>query len=40
MWELCTRGSEPYADVDVWDVRAYLESGRRLPKPQFVSDTV
>ena len=40
MWELCTHGREPYADVDACDIQAYLESGRRLPKPWFATDAM
>jgi hypothetical protein len=28
MWELMTRGSIPYGDVDNWDMLKYLEAGR------------
>ena len=33
VWELLTRGAEPYADVNPWHVRKYLEEGNRLAAP-------
>ncbi|XP_061165652.1 hepatocyte growth factor receptor-like [Saccostrea echinata] len=33
MWELLTRGSKPYPEVDGWDMLKYLKDSRRLPKP-------
>ncbi|XP_069141590.1 hepatocyte growth factor receptor-like [Argopecten irradians] len=35
LWELITRGNNPYAAVDNWDMYKYLKEGRRLPKPPF-----
>jgi len=35
MWELMTRGSAPYGDVDNWDMLKYLEAGRRLKRSNF-----
>ncbi|XP_021371801.1 hepatocyte growth factor receptor-like isoform X2 [Mizuhopecten yessoensis] len=35
LWELITRGANPYAAVDNWDMYKYLKEGRRLPKPPF-----
>merc|ERR1719277_831848 len=35
LWELMMRGVTPYPDVDVFDVRSYLASGRRLHKPKY-----
>ena len=37
LWELCTRGSMPYADVAHFDILSYLESGHRLPTPRCAS---
>ncbi|XP_077991825.1 hepatocyte growth factor receptor-like [Glandiceps talaboti] len=37
-WELLTRGELPYGSVDNWDIPKYLENGRRLPQPGYVSD--
>ncbi|XP_067947924.1 uncharacterized protein [Watersipora subatra] len=34
VWELITRGAEPYSDVTGWDVKKYLEYGRRLHQPR------
>lgn len=33
LWELLTRGVTPYPDVTNWDVRLYIQSGRRLARP-------
>ncbi|ESO99478.1 hypothetical protein LOTGIDRAFT_113628, partial [Lottia gigantea] len=35
LWELMTRGVNPYPDVDAWDIQRYLMSGRRLPRPEY-----
>ncbi|OPL33152.1 hepatocyte receptor growth factor, partial [Mytilus galloprovincialis] len=35
MWELITRGSAPYCDVNNWDMHKYLQSGRRLKRTDF-----
>ncbi|CAC5415514.1 MET [Mytilus coruscus] len=35
MWELMTRGSIPYCDVNNWDMHKYLQSGRRLKRTDF-----
>lgn len=35
MWELLTRGANPYSDVDPYDITHYLLKGRRLPQPQY-----
>ncbi|XP_076112140.1 hepatocyte growth factor receptor-like [Mytilus galloprovincialis] len=35
MWELMTRGSAPYCDVNNWDMHKYLQSGRRLKRTDF-----
>ncbi|XP_041350016.1 hepatocyte growth factor receptor-like [Gigantopelta aegis] len=38
LWELMTRGVNPYPDVDNWDVIRYLKAGRRMPQPQYCPD--
>jgi len=38
VWELFTRGSQPYSDVDPWEMRDYLQSGYRLPRPKYFPD--
>ncbi|XP_062571414.1 macrophage-stimulating protein receptor-like [Saccostrea cucullata] len=38
MWELLTRGSKPYPEVDGWDMLKYLKNSRRLPKPTKCPD--
>ncbi|KAK2152664.1 hypothetical protein LSH36_322g03037 [Paralvinella palmiformis] len=40
MWELMTRGTTPYPDVDVFDLRTFLAEGRRLPKPKYCPEHV
>ncbi|XP_062614200.1 hepatocyte growth factor receptor-like, partial [Saccostrea cucullata] len=35
LWELMTRGSQPYPEVDNWDMSIYLKSGRRLLRPEY-----
>lgn len=40
MWELLTRGANPYPDVDPYDITHYLLKGRRLAQPQFCPDTL
>ena len=34
LWELYTRGGRPYSDVNNYDLKMYLKSGRRLDKPE------
>ncbi|TNN84423.1 Macrophage-stimulating protein receptor [Liparis tanakae] len=38
IWELLTRGANPYPNVDPYDITHYLLKGRRLPQPQFCPD--
>ncbi|KAL3851745.1 hypothetical protein ACJMK2_015458 [Sinanodonta woodiana] len=38
LWELMTRGVNPYPEVDNWDIVRYLKKGRRLPQPQYCPD--
>ncbi|XP_043934870.1 macrophage-stimulating protein receptor [Protopterus annectens] len=38
LWELMTRGTSPYPDVDPYDITRYLLKGRRLPQPEFCPD--
>uniref|UniRef100_UPI00358E7B1D hepatocyte growth factor receptor n=1 Tax=Myxine glutinosa TaxID=7769 RepID=UPI00358E7B1D len=40
LWELMTRGAPPYADIDPFDMKIYLLSGRRLPQPEFCPATL
>ena len=40
LWELITRGVTPYPDVEVFETRNYLASGRRLRQPKFCSDNM
>ncbi|XP_061186838.1 tyrosine-protein kinase receptor UFO-like [Saccostrea echinata] len=40
LWELLTRGSKPYPEVDGWDMLKYLKSNRRLHKPLYCPDVV
>ncbi|XP_053377597.1 hepatocyte growth factor receptor-like isoform X2 [Mercenaria mercenaria] len=35
LWELLTRGVNPYPTVDNWDILRYLKEGRKLNKPDF-----
>ncbi|XP_061187116.1 hepatocyte growth factor receptor-like [Saccostrea echinata] len=35
LWELMTRGAQPYPEVDNWDMSIYLKSGRRLLRPEY-----
>ncbi|WAR25677.1 SEA-like protein [Mya arenaria] len=38
LWELMTRGVNPYPEVDNWDIVRYLKHGRRMPQPQYCPD--
>uniref|UniRef100_A0A3Q0RLK9 Protein kinase domain-containing protein n=1 Tax=Amphilophus citrinellus TaxID=61819 RepID=A0A3Q0RLK9_AMPCI len=40
LWELLTRGTNPYPDVDPYDITQYLLKGRRLLQPQYCPDTL
>lgn len=40
LWELLTRGANPYPDVDPYDITQYLLKGRRLLQPQYCPDTL
>ncbi|KAF6021994.1 MET [Bugula neritina] len=40
VWELCTRGAPPYSDVDSWDVKSFLQRGRRLNCPTYCPPAV
>jgi len=33
LWELMTLGQQPYADVDPFDLEAYVSAGYRLVQP-------
>lgn len=35
LWELLTRGVNPYPEVDNWDILKYLKTGRRMTQPSF-----
>ncbi|CAI9717985.1 hepatocyte growth factor receptor-like [Octopus vulgaris] len=35
LWELFTRGVNPYPTVDNWDMPKFLKSGRRMDKPDY-----
>ncbi|KAL4226261.1 Macrophage-stimulating protein receptor [Mactra antiquata] len=38
LWELLTRGVNPYPTVDGWDILRFLKTGRRLNQPEFCPD--
>lgn len=40
LWELLTRGSTPYPDISNWDVRSYLQDGRRMAKPDACPEEI
>ena len=33
MWELMTLGQQPYADIDPFEMAAYLQEGFRISQP-------
>ena len=35
LWELMTRGSTPYPEVENWDIIHYIRKGHRLERPEF-----
>ena len=40
LWELLTRGCSPYPDVDTFNIKQYVCSGRRLSQPEHAPDDV
>ncbi|KAK3101270.1 hypothetical protein FSP39_002266 [Pinctada imbricata] len=38
LWELMTRGVNPYPEVDNWDVLRFIKKNRRMPQPPFCPD--
>ena len=40
IWELITRGAEPYTDIENWEVANYVKTGKRLPQPLYCPDSV
>lgn len=38
LWELFTRGGEPYPDVPPYELKDYLAEGYRLDKPPHAPD--
>ncbi|KAK2182661.1 hypothetical protein NP493_342g02055 [Ridgeia piscesae] len=40
LWELLTRGCSPYPDVDSFNIKSYVMSGRRMSQPQHAPDDV
>ncbi|ELU04082.1 hypothetical protein CAPTEDRAFT_93615 [Capitella teleta] len=38
MWELLTRGCQPYPDVDNFDIRTYILCGNRMDRPDYAPD--
>ena len=40
LWELLTRGCSPYPDVDSFNIKSYVLSGRRMTQPQHAPDDV
>jgi len=40
VWELMTRGANPYAMIDTYDLMEYLQAGKRLKKPPYCPDDI
>lgn len=40
LWELMTRGCQPYPSVDNWEVHLWLKEGRRMLQPAFCPDAL
>lgn len=40
LWELFTRGVNPYPTVDNWDMPKYLKLGRRMDKPDYCPNRI
>ena len=40
LWEILTRGRNPYSNVDNFDMKQHLQNGNRLEKPDFCPDSV
>ncbi|XP_067948106.1 uncharacterized protein [Watersipora subatra] len=40
LWELMTRGYQPYADVHNSQIKNHIMNGHRLEKPEFIPETV
>ena len=40
LWELLTRGCSPYADIDSFRIKTYLQKGYRLSQPEHAPDEV
>jgi len=38
LWELMTRGYQPYADIQNSQIKNYIINGHRLSKPDLVPD--
>ena len=38
LWELLTRGFNPYPEVGNWEIVVYLKTSRRLFQPTFCPD--
>ena len=40
LWELMTRGYQPFADVQNSQIKHHILNGHRLEKPEFIPDAV
>ncbi|OQR76145.1 hepatocyte growth factor receptor-like, partial [Tropilaelaps mercedesae] len=40
LWELMTRGCQPYPSVDNWEVHLWLKQGRRMLQPAYCPDAL